>query len=209
MLGIAVLEGVTTMIGLGFSQFLDNLLPEVDLPEVDLPEGEIGAGAGAQSASELSRVLGWVKARNVPMLVVLVVFLTLFSLGGYVLQSIAHRLLSRYLPWYLAIVPALAITLPLVRGISALLARFVIRDETSAVSSRTFIGQLAKINLGTARSGMPAEAKLTDQHGQIHYIMVEPDTPRHTFEQGSEVLLVRKCGSVFKVVPSPEYKLID
>lgn len=202
MIGIGLLEGVTTVVGFGFSQLLDGLLPDFDV-DVDLDaDGEL------VTPSVMSRALGWVRVRGVPMLVVLVTFLTFFSLSGFLVQSTVKHTLTFYLPWYLAIWPALIVTVPCVRGFSAVLAKFVVRDETSAVSQNTFVGKVAVVTLGTARKGMPAEAKLTDQYGQVHYVRVEPDDEQE-LPQGTAVLLVNLRGGVFGAIANPNEKLTD
>ncbi|MFP4164628.1 MAG: YqiJ family protein [Chitinispirillaceae bacterium] len=214
MIGIGILEGVSAVIGFGFSQILENLLPEISAPNVDLPdvyidpEVQIDSGEELKTPSLLSRLIGWVKIREVPILVVLIVFLTSFSLSGFILQMIVRQLTSTFLPWYIAVWPAFLVTLPIVRGSSLLLAKCVIRDETSAVSTSSFIGKIATITLGTARKGLPAQAKLKDKYGQVHYVMVEPDDG-NVFERSSEVLLVKKVGSVFKAISNPNNKLTD
>ena len=52
----------------------------------------------------------------------------------------------------------------------------------------------------TLRHGEPAQAKLRDEHGQTHYVMVEPGDPFETFVQGTPVLLVQKNGARFAAV---------
>lgn len=204
MFGIALLEGVSVLIGLGFSQILESILPDYEVPE-----GEIGIeGVDMQTPSVMIRFLGWVKIRDVPMLVVLVVFLTLFSLIGFTAQSIVKSVFMVYLPWYVAIWPVLFLTVPLVRVCSLILSKFVIKDETTAVSQSTFIGRTATITLGTSRTGLPAEAKLKDRYGQTHYVMVEPDNEGDEFGQSTSVLLVNREKSIFKVIETPS-SLID
>ncbi len=209
MFGIALLEGVSVIIGVGFSQILEGLLPDFDAPEIDMPEADTGVEcADMQAPSVMTRFLGWVKVRDVPMLVVLVVFLTLFSLIGFALQSFVRSFFAVYLPWYIAVWPALFLTVPLVRGCSLLLSRFVIKDETTAVSPKSFIGRPAVITVGTARVGLPAQAKLKDQYGQTHYVMVEPESANDEFEQSTSVLLVNREKSIFKAIETPS-SLID
>ena len=196
MIGIAILEGITTIIGFGFSQFLESLLPEVDLPEADIE---------LHTQSVFTKTLGWIKVKDVPMLVVLILFLTFFSLSGFTIQVLLKNTFGSLLPWYLAIIPALIITLPLVRQLSGLLAKFVIRDKTEVVSTDTFIGKTAIITLGNAKIGFPAEAKLEDEYGQLHYIRVEPDEEGVELEQNTEILLVNKRGYVFTAIKSPDF----
>jgi Protein of unknown function (DUF1449) len=54
---------------------------------------------------------------------------------------------------------------------------------------------------GTARRGQPARAKVVDQFGQAHYVMVEPHDDDGVIAQGDTGLLVRREGSLFFVLP--------
>ncbi len=204
MIGIGLLEGVSTVIGLGLGELLDGLVPDVNLPDV-----EVDGAAEMSSPALISRFLGWVRVKQVPMIMVLVVFLAAFSLSGFAVQSVVRGFLPFYLPWYAAIVPAILLSLPCVRGVSSVLARFVVKDETSAVSKATFLGKIATITIGTARRGMPAEAKLTDTFGQVHYVMVEPDIEGEEFPQHTNVLIVNMRGSTFGAIRNPNEKLTD
>jgi hypothetical protein len=198
MVGIALLEGLLTIIGAGFSQFLDNLIPDMDIPD-----GNIDTGAVMETPSLITKSFGWIKIGRIPMLVVLIVFLTSFAMTGYILQSIVKAVFSTYLKSYIAVLPALVITLPFVKTISLLLAKFVIKDETSAVSRETFIGKLATITVGTAKRGTPAEGKLKDEHNQVHYVRIEPEKNDVQFEQGTEVLIVNKTRNIFIAINNP------
>ncbi len=75
MLIIALLEGVLVVISLGLSQFIDGLLPDIDLST----DGEV-PNIG------LSRFLAWLRVGQVPVLIILV--LLFFGFSGVVLQSL-------------------------------------------------------------------------------------------------------------------------
>jgi len=77
------------------------------------------------------------------------------------------------------------------------------RDESSAVSDQSFVGRSAIISAGHARRGMAAQARVKDQHGRTHYLMVEPDLEEQPLAEGSEVLLVSKPGSFYRGIPHP------
>ena len=186
MLIIAVLEGVLTLIGAGLSQMLDNLLPSVDLSvDTDMP------------APGISRFLAWLRVGQVPVLILLIVFLTLFGVSGVVLQSLLQNILGFTLPSVLAVIPAMAIALPGTRASAGLMGKWVIKDETEAISSADFIGQVVVITLGESRSGSPAEARFRDRFGTTHYLMVEPDNDE-AFKQGEHMLLVAQSGAVYR-----------
>ena len=83
------------------------------------------------------------------------------------------------------------------------------RDETSAVTEDSLLGRIAVITLGTARVGYPAEAKVRDQHGYSHYIRLEPDSSGCSFDQGSEVLLLTRQGTVYQGILNTNKHLSD
>jgi len=211
MLGIAVMEGALTMIGAGLSNVIDAMLPDVDV-DIDF-EGEFDIGKGGElagaSQSGLARLLGWLTIGKVPALVLLVIFLTIFGLSGYILQALVQGATGWLLPGWLAWVPALAVTMPSVRMTGLGLAKLIPKDESSAISSDSFVGRVATIVTGTASTGQPAEARLKDQHGHHHYVMVEPDIATDNFPSGSKVLLVSKSGARFKAIAANNEALLD
>ena len=153
-------------------------------------DAELGGGDGW-----LSSVLGWLCVGRVPVLVLLVAFLTAFGLVGLSLQSIAHGLVGGHLPVVIAIAMAWLLALPPTRWLALGLARIAPQEETEAVSTLSFIGRIAVITGGVARRGLPAQAKLHDEHGQAHYVLVEPDADDVTLATGVEVLLVSQVGN--------------
>ena len=80
MLGL--LELLSLLIG-GFTDWLDNLLPD-SLVEADL-DGDLHGGI--EGAGALVRFLDWLYVERV----LLLVFLAMFRLAGYVLQSLVRE----------------------------------------------------------------------------------------------------------------------
>ena len=197
MLLIAHLEGITTVLGMGFSGFLDSLMPEMDA-DIDM-DVDID-GPDFQHATPLTRMLSWLRIGQVPALVLLVIFLTAFGLSGLGLQSVVRNLSGHLLPALAASGIAFLLALPVVRMLGGILAKVMPKDETDAVAEKSFIGLVAVITTGTARHGGAAQGKLQDRHGQTHYLMIEPDDPDEIFVQGTEVILVRQQGATFKAI---------
>lgn len=202
MIFIAILEGITTLFGAGLSSLIETLLPdtEIDL-STDLPEGD--------SSFIMSRLLGWLQFGKVPALILLIVFLTVFGLSGLALQMLIVDITGSMIPATLAALLTFIASLPLMRIFGGTLARIIPKDETSAVSGKTFIGRIATITLGTAKKNSPAEAKLQDQFGQSHYLMVEPDVEDDEFTQGDQILLVKKHDSHFSGIRNTSTVLVD
>jgi hypothetical protein len=199
MLFIALLEGVTSLMGAGLFNLIDALLPDVEI-DVEMPEA---------SPSALSRLLGWLHVGRVPVLVILVVFLTAFGLVGYGLQSLLLGITGSLWPGWLVAVAAVFGALPVVRFASGAVRRLIPQDESSAISEEEYIGRIATVTLGTAKKGYPAEARLTDHYGQTHYLMVEPETDNLEFSQGEEVLLIERRAYLFLAIKNPHTALTD
>lgn len=142
----------------------------------------------------------WIGARDVPFLIWLVSFLTMFGLFGLILQSMLTSIIGLQLPALLAsaavIIPALAVT----RIIANWVALLMPKTETTALKARHLGGYNGTITQGTASRGKPAEIKIKDRHGNIHYLRVEPLRDDEVFPQGSEVTLIRKRGDKFFVI---------
>lgn len=190
MLLIAIFEGALAVIGFGFSHLLDALFPSFDI-DADVDMAQQGG---------LSQFLGWLNFGRVPVLVLLIAFLTSFGLAGYFMQGVVSHLFARLLPGWLVAIPAFLVCLPAVRFSTSVLGRLVTRDETQAISTAQFIGNIATLTVGEARSGFPAEARFQDEFGTTHYIMVEPDDEQVVFRQGDQVLITEQRGNVFRVI---------
>ncbi len=150
LIGIILIEGMSLLVGVSFSGWLDHLLPEIE-PDM----------AGLSDAW-----LGWLHIGQVPMLVLLVVLLTAFAIIGYLFNVLAFAVLGHHLPVLLAAPLAFIAALPVVRGCAGILARLIPKDETSAEPLSQLVGQVAVIINGTARLDYPAQARVRSQRGQ-------------------------------------------
>jgi hypothetical protein len=194
LLAITILEGLTLIVGFSASHWFDSLLPE---PGVD----------GAHGAFD--SVLGWLHVGKVPVLILLVLFLAGFAVTGFSLNLVAYALAGTTLPAILSAPLAVIAALPIVRGVGSAVAHIVPRDETYAVSLDSLVGRVAAVVSGTARLGFPAQAKVTTEHGQTLYVMVEPDNPESVFPASESVLLVRRIsGTRFQAIRNPRPDLL-
>jgi len=208
MFGIAAVEVVGTLLGAGVSQLLDSALPDFDADvdvdaDLDLDADAAVSAGSLHGPGPLMQVLTWLHVGRVPVLVLLILFLTAFGVIGLALQSVVSDLTGRLLPAALAALPAAAGAVPAVRVVGGWIARVIPKEETSAVSRQTFVGRIATVVIGTARAGSPAQARLRDEHGRTHYVMVEPDLQGDQFPTGSEVLLVKVAGPRFRAIRPP------
>lgn len=191
MLGLAVLEVMGLLLSFSVSDWIDHsLLPES--PNAD---------------TAIEGVLGWLHVGKVPTLVLLVLFLTGFALIGYLIQILARGMLNSYLPSLVAAPVAAIGAVASVRTLGGWLAHVLPRDETSIVSDTEFIGRVATITAATSNRELATQARLRDAHGRSHYILVEPDGEAFDFADGMEVLIVKKAGAIYKVIPNPHPNL--
>ena len=185
LLALAVIEGFAFVLGGGISEWIDAHLDPAELHGLD-------------------RALGWLYVGRVPFLVLLVLFLAGFAMAGFALNLLSHRYLGLWLTPWIAVPLAFLAALPFVRVCGAVLSKLKLRDETYAVGFETLTGRVGVIVIGTAKVGMPAQAKVRNEFGAALYVMVEPDAEGMSFEQGESVLLVRQVtGNHFTAVLNP------
>lgn len=196
MLLIALIQVLGMVTGAGISEAIESLLPETDMGL----EAEPGALEGGAVAS----MLGWLHVGRVPVLVLLVVFLTGFGLAGYAVQLVLQNSIGMMLPASLAVIPSFLAAVPVLRVSGTVLARIMPKDETTVLRTSSFIGHVATIVVGHARQDLPAEAKLQDRFGTDHFLRVIPEEGADQINQGAEVLLVRKQGDLFVVIENTD-----
>ena len=164
--------------------------PELDLPDIDgLDLDPDGIDLGdAEAVSGVSSVLGLGKT---PFMIWLASALLGFGAGGLVLQSALSATLGSTLPGWLAAIPALLGAWGFARGFGGLFARLIPQDETQSVSEAHLGRRRGVITQGTAERGRPAEVRVTDRHGNPHYLRAEPLEDGARLAQGSAVLVLR------------------
>lgn len=195
MMFIALLEGVLVLIGVGLSNTFDSLIPDFDT-EFDVDTGY-----------SLSKFFGWIRLKQVPILMLVVIFLTSFGLIGLLIQAILFNFIGTLWLQYLVVIPAFIFAITSLRIFGGLIAKFLPKDETSSISNNDLIGYIAIITLGKATKGSPAEAKIKDQSGQVHYFMVEPENENDIFMQGEKVLISGQNEKLFFAIKDIPEKL--
>jgi hypothetical protein len=190
MIALAVVEAAAMLIGFSTSHWHDGAV-------VEHPDGFMGG------------VLGWLHFGKVPMLIILVIFLTTFAFTGFIVQFAARALSGSFIPVPVPAALAFVVAIFGVRVLGGALSRIIPRDETTAVPDASLVGRIGTIVIGTARAGKPAEARVRDEHGASHYIMVEPEEPDQALEAGASILLVRHLsGRRFRAIHNPKPELL-
>ena len=201
VLGPFILELISLILG-GSILAIGSDAPDIDIDldadfDIDV---DVATELTAPSDIAPSGLLGWLGITEVPFLIWMVSFLTIFGLSGLVILSAGQAITGLAVP--------LAISVPLAVVTAAYCARFIARvvaaimpkTESSAMKTRFLGGHHGVISQGTARRGHPAEAKIKDRHGNIHYLWVEPLDDDAIIAQGRDVHVIRKRDGVFFVV---------
>ncbi len=176
---IFALELLGLLLGLGLLNALDSVI------DFDL-----------EASPVLNQTFSLFRVRKIPFSFLLVLFFLGFGLGGFFLNGLTLWFLGTAFPIWVTWLPTLILTIPFISISSVIIARFLPGDESSAVERSSFVGKIAQITLGTARSGSPAQAKLRDEHGQTHYVMVEPDNDEE-WHTGDKIIILSQKGSIF------------
>ena len=192
---LAVVEAASLLLGGSLSAGLDSTHADLHVDAGHAAVHHIHVEPGA-----FGKLLDWLCVGRVPALILLIIFLCGFGITGLALQGVLKAAAGTALHPVLASLGALAAALPITRLGGQLFARIMPRDQTEAVSRDSFVGRVAVVTAGTARRGLPAEAKLRDAFGQTHYLRVEPNDDQATLVAGTEVLIVRRDGAVFHAI---------
>ncbi|MFK3891308.1 OB-fold-containig protein [Sphingomonas sp. NPDC079357] len=143
-------------------------------------------------------VLDWLGlSGELPMLIWLTSLLGCFTLIGVGLQQGVSAFFGTPLAWPLASAAALIGGGLLNSIVAPGLARIMPGYESTVISTDDLLRRRGTILEGAARRGAPARAKVVDQHGQAHIIMVEPHEDSVVIGAGQRVLLVRREGQRF------------
>lgn len=151
--------------------------------------------------------LAWLGLGQLPLLLLLVVYLAIFGTAGLILERAWFDSFGTLLTPWIAVPAVAAGALP-VTGLAARgLAQVLPRDHTTAVPLDALVGGRALILTGRAAWGSPARARAEDDHGQAHYVMVEPNETGVVFEEGETVLLIRREADIFRAISRGDYHL--
>lgn len=178
MFGIFIFEMVLLTIG-GFN--LESIFPDMDV------DFEPDVSAGFSDALASLTLFG-----KIPFIIMIALLTGGFGMSGLVLQNLAQAMLGTTLPLWLAIIIAVPCALLFTRATGGLIAKIIPKEVSFAVSRQDFIGQVAIINIGTATLELPAEAKLKDAYGNLHYVRVRPETEDESYPPGTEILLLKE-----------------
>ena len=156
----------------------------------------------ADSHSGIGGLFLWINAGRVPLLILIILALGVFSIEGFLLQGIAH-MVGAAVPVAIAAVAAAAGSIPVIRSTSRVLARIIPRDETYAVSDADFVGKVALVSVGPLDQGLPGRVRLKDVFGNWHTIAARASADSEALPVGASVLLVDRDAKSFIAISAP------
>ncbi|MBR1200344.1 DUF1449 family protein [Bradyrhizobium sp. AUGA SZCCT0240] len=182
---LAVIELLSTMVGFSLSHIVGK--------DVEIE---------ADGHSAISGLFLWINAGRVPLLILLMLTLGMFSIVGFFLQAIAHSV-GISLPVSLAAVGAIIGAIPAVRVTSRAISRVIPRDETYAVDEADFVGQVAVVSIGPLDQGLPGRVRLKDVFGNWHSVPARAGPDSKALAVGTSVLLVDRDTRSFIAIAAP------
>jgi Protein of unknown function (DUF1449) len=185
MVALGGIELLTTLVGFSVSQLVGN-----------------GVAVEADSHDALGGMFLWINAGRLPLLILIILALGVFSIEGFLLQGIAH-VAGTAVPVAIASLVAAAGSIPVIRTTGRGLARIIPRDETYAVSDADFVGKVAVVSIGPLDQGLPGRVRLKDVFGNWHTVPARASPDSVALAVGASVLLVDRDARSFIAISAP------
>jgi hypothetical protein len=185
MVALGGIEMLTTLVGFSISE----LLGKDFTSEADADSG-------------LGGLFLWINAGRLPLLILIILALGVFSIAGFFLQGLAHGV-GLSIPVAIAALAAAAFSLPAIRVTSRGIARIIPRDETYAVNDVDFVGHVAEVSIGPLDQGLPGRVRLKDVFGNWHSLVARASPDSAPLPIGASVLLVDRDTKSFIAIAAP------
>lgn len=179
LIALTVIEMACLLIGFSLGEVIDKAWPD-----------------------DMAGLLSWLNVGGVPVLILLMITLGVFAMTGFVLQVIASTIWAP-LPALIAVPPALAGSVPIVRIASRWIARVVPRDESYAVDLVDLVGRTAEVTVGPLDQALPGRVRLKDRYGNWHVLCARAAADEAPIAIGATVLLVDRNSDIFIAIPVP------
>jgi hypothetical protein len=190
MVTLGGIELLSTMIGISISELVGK-----------------DFAVDTDSHNGLNGLFLWINAGRLPLLILIILALGIFSIGGFFLQGLAH-VAGTTIPASIVAIAAAAGSVPVIRNASRSLARIIPRDETYAVSENDFVGKVATVTVGPLDQGLPGRVRLKDVFGNWHTVSARASQESPPLAVGASVLLVDRDAKSFVAIAAPA-DLID
>ncbi len=144
----------------------------------DVDKGDIGSA------------FDWLNPGDIPVIILLTIFLGLFSLTGFTLQWIWEGMGFKPLYWAFTAPIVTAVVMPGLRGCSEFLSKHLPRETTNAVTLDSLEGLYGVVTLGHVTPDIMGQARFKDEHGVSHYLTVVAESGE--IQTGDDVVLLHR-----------------
>ncbi|WP_298973171.1 OB-fold-containig protein [uncultured Roseobacter sp.] len=193
-----------TLLGLGADADIDLDLDAPDVGDLDIdidgfdagdfdfadPDLDAGPGSDAGGAAAAGPA-AWLGIGKMPVLIWVAAVLLAFGLAGLILQNIAISVTGAALPALVIALPAGVFGMWFARQFGAFFARVLPKTESTALSNRHLGRRTGTVTQGVAKRGNPAEVRIIDRYGNMHYLRGEPLKDDEDIATGTRVLVLR------------------
>jgi hypothetical protein len=181
-----VLEVLCMLVGLTLSS-LDALFPDLS----------IDADATHAIQPHLpSNLFSFLFFGKVPFIIIVLSVISTYGLSGILIQYIYFSLYATLLPRVIINIIATLVSLLLSHVGLQYIYKLLKSSEKEAVSLADLIGLSGKIIIGHATQTVSAQAKVKDQNGHTHYVMIRSDTPQ-VLRMGEHITLIQQTHNYF------------
>jgi hypothetical protein len=156
----------------------------------------------SENHSGIGGLFLWINAGRLPLLILIMLALGIFSSAGFLLQAIAHGA-GATMPVSIAALAAAGLSIPVIRIASRGIARIIPRDETYAVNEADFVGHVAEVAIGPLDQGLPGRVRLKDVFGNWHNVAARAGPDSAPLPVGARVLLVDRDTRSFIAISAP------
>jgi hypothetical protein len=156
----------------------------------------------SENHSGIGGLFLWINAGRLPLLILIMLALGIFSIAGFLLQAIAHGA-GATMPVSIAALAAAGLSIPVIRIASRGIARIIPRDETYAVNEADFVGHVAEVSIGPLDQGLPGRVRLKDVFGNWHSVAARASSDSVPLPVGARVLLVDRDARSFIAISAP------
>jgi hypothetical protein len=141
--------------------------------------------------------LSYLNAGKLPLTLFVASACAMFGLAGLGLQQGAVALAGHGLPTLMAVPIAAIAAIPSTHLVSRVLGGLLPKTETTAISGDDLVGRQGEVMAGNGKRGLPVQVHIRDEHGQSHYIPVEPVRDDEILRHGQFVQITRREGSLY------------
>jgi hypothetical protein len=159
-------------------------------------------GVEVDSHGALGGLFLWINAGRLPLLILIILALGLFSIVGFLLHA-TLGVVGVAVPAWIGALVAAAASIPLVRASSRGIARIIPRDESYAVDESDFVGHVGEVAIGPLDQGLPGRVRLKDVFGNWHSVLARASRDSSALPVGASVLLVDRDTKSFIAISAP------